>query len=120
MKTCPNCKTQCEPGTERCPHCGAALEGPVATGGPALVAGSGRLTEAYSAPTQIALLSAQATLQGEGIPCVADTETMPWYDGLGQVMAGRFGRLLVREEDEDRARQIIEDLQRGGFLPVDT
>lgn len=73
----------------------------------------------YDAPHEIALRTAQSTLEAEGIEVAVHLENVPWLDGIVGLLTGRFGQVAVAEPDADRAREIVVDLKSAGYLPAE-
>ena len=63
----------------------------------------------WVADTMVEAQIAEAALQKSGIPCIMDGfTTLDPYDGMWAAQRG-WGRIIVREGDVRRARQLIEE-----------
>jgi hypothetical protein len=111
---CPTCGAEYRGGFTHCPDCNVALiselpEPPVARSGP----GANIVTVHKAANPQIAELI-KGLLASEGIPCsLAVGGVLEAYP----VTVGPLAEvgIAVREEDRDRAKEIIAAAERGEF-----
>jgi hypothetical protein len=111
---CPRCRTEHEPGVSRCPDCGLDLaEGaaPSESDAPEWV----DLVTVLETGDPSLLLVTKSLLDVEGVPSFV--EGVGVYEGLG---AGRVagadlpmgpGRLRVRPQDVEAARELLASLQ---------
>ena len=104
---CPKCKSEYRDGFYKCADCGADL---VAEQPPELLEEVSYvdLVEVYSTYQQGDIAFVKSVLDGEGITY--------FFEGESPILIGRAGayaRLLVKAEEVQRAREILQDL---GFL----
>jgi hypothetical protein len=69
------------------------------------------LKSVYKANDEFEAISLRELLFKEGIEAVIQSRQVPMYDGVMTVAVGYWGDLLVREEDFEKAKELIE-----GFL----
>ena len=70
------------------------------------------MIKVFEAPDELAAITLREMLEEEGIPVFVQSYQVPWYDGIMRVAKGFWGRLLVRDEDAERAKEIVEDFVR--------
>ncbi len=111
---CPRCSTEYEPDVTRCPVCDIALTDDAAPPGPGEPEWVELVTVLETGDPSL-LLVTKSLLDVEGVPSFV--EGVGVYEGLG---AGRIagadmpmgpGRLRVRAEDADTARELLANLQ---------
>jgi len=66
----------------------------------------------YEAPDEFTAITLREMLEEEGIPVLVESYQVPWFDGVMKMVKGFWGRLLVREEDEEAAREVVSDFVR--------
>jgi hypothetical protein len=96
---------------EFCPDCGVKVSPP-----PPAVAGDDRELRTkvvYLAPDELTAITLQKVLEAEEVEAWVQSIQVPYYDGLIGMMEGYWGRLLVLEDQEAKARRIIEDYLRN-------
>lgn len=101
---CPKCKSEYREGFYKCTDCGTAL---VAEEPPELMEEVSyvNLVEVYSTYQQGDIAFIKSVLDGEGITYIFEGES-PILIGW----AGAYARLLVKAEDVQRAREILQEL----------
>jgi hypothetical protein len=104
---CPKCKSEYREGFYKCTDCGVDL---VDGQPPELVKEVSYvdLVEVFSKYNQGDIAFIKSVLEGEGITY--------FFQGEGSIMliaAGAYARLMVKAEDAQRAREILQEL---GFL----
>ena len=62
---------------------------------------------------ELTAITLQKVLEAEGVEAWIQSIQVPYYDGLIGMVEGYWGRLLVLEDQEARARQVIEDYLRN-------
>ncbi len=112
---CPGCDTEYEPGIERCPACGAELVEATAPEAAAETSEWVDLVTVLKTADASLLLVAKSLLDAEGVPCFAEGEGVQESLGAGRIAASDIplgpGRLRVRPEDAERARELLASLQ---------
>jgi hypothetical protein len=108
MPFCPECKTEYRPGFKTCSDCGARLV-------PGLSPEQENrdleqeLVPVFDPPDHLICHSLAALLEDNGIHCVIKSEQIPMYDGVTGMLRNRWGRLLVLENDRERAERLINE-----------
>jgi hypothetical protein len=111
---CPRCKTEFQAGVARCPDCDVELvEG---SSPPARVEAEWvRLVTVLETGDPSLLLVAKSLLDAERIPCFGEGEGIPEGLAAGRVAGADIpmgpGKLRVRPEDADLARELLAHLQ---------
>jgi hypothetical protein len=121
---CPSCKSEYEPDVKECSECGVAL---VAVLTETFGADPNiKLVEVWRAQGEIDAQMARSILEASGVESMLQGESLRLthgftVDGLAEV------RILVRGEDEARAREILKSSEQvkqcehcGKANPVDT
>ena len=106
MVKCPRCDLEFVDSISVCPACKVAV-----------VPAEPEFVVVYEPPNEIALGTARSILEGEGIEVAVQLENVPWLDGIFGMIAGRYARVLVAEQDEANAKEIIGALVEAGYLP---
>jgi hypothetical protein len=75
-------------------------------------------TSVLLARTMVEAQIAEAALEEAHIACIVENFTSDPYDGLWVLQRG-YGRVLVRREDEERARKVIAEALASAPLPGD-
>jgi hypothetical protein len=75
-------------------------------------------TSVLLARTMVEAQIAEAALQEAGVRCIVENFTSDPYDGMWVLQRG-YGRILVQQEDADRARGIIAEALASVPLPED-
>jgi len=104
---CPKCKSEYREGFYKCADCGVGLvygQPPEAEDDIRYV----EMVEVFSTYNQGDIAFIKSVLDGEGIHYFFSGE-----NALMMVAAGAYARLLVKADEADRAREILQDL---GFL----
>ncbi len=109
--SCPNCGMTSIEG-EFCPDCGVKVS-PVPEDGRPDQDRELRTRVVYLAPDELTAVTLQKLLEAEGVDCHVQSIQVPYYDGLIGMVEGYWGRLLVLEDEEPRARRIIEEYLRN-------
>lgn len=113
---CPGCDVEYEPGIERCPVCGAELVEAAPAAPPDEAEWVDLVTVLKTADASL-LLVAKSLLDAEGVPSFAEGEGVQESLGAGRIAASDLplgpGRLRVRPEDVERARELLASLQPG-------
>lgn len=114
---CPGCDIEYEPGITHCPACGAELmDTPSPAGaGPRDEEEWVDLVSVLKTADASLLLVAKSLLDAQGVPCFAEGEGVQESLGAGRIAASDLplgpGRLRVRPEDAERARELLSSLQ---------
>jgi len=104
---CPRCKSEYREDFLKCADCGVDLVGALSPE-PADYFGNEEFVEVFSTYQQGDIAFIKSVLDGEGITY--------FFQGESSVMliaAGAYARLLVKAEEVQRAREILQEL---GFL----
>jgi len=108
MPFCPKCRAEYLEGVMRCEDCGVSLEKnlPEEVEDP-----DAKLVTVFRAPNEIEAQMIRTLLEGNRIKCCLSGESLRhthgiMVDGLAEV------RILVRDDDEKRAMEIIEGYRR--------
>jgi hypothetical protein len=75
-------------------------------------------TSVLLARTMVEAQIAEAALEEAHIACIVENFTSDPYDGLWVLQRG-YGRILVRLEDEKRARKVVAGALASAPLPED-
>ena len=67
----------------------------------------------YKAPDELAAITLQKVLESEGIPSWIQSVQVPWYDGIMKMVEGYWGKVVVFEDQEEAAREVIEDFMKS-------
>ena len=102
---CPKCKSEYRDGFYKCADCGVDL---VAQIPPEPEVGYVDLVEVYSTYQQSDIAFIKSVFDGEGITYYFEGES-----SIMLVAAGAYARLLVKAEEVQRAKEILQDL---GFI----
>lgn len=122
MPYCPTCEDEFRPGFTRCPDCEVALvdELPVIPEPDDDVTGEDFVVEVHRGVSDIRFQLVRSLLEGSGVPVHVQFIGMGrWTElgGLGAITGMpselNAARLLVREEDSDRARALLEAAETG-------
>ncbi len=110
-RTCPNCGMAVVEG-EFCPDCGVKVSPPPSP------AESGedrelRMKVVYLAPDELTAITLEKVLEAEDVESWIQSIQVPYYDGLIGMVEGYWGRVLVLEDQETKARRIIEEYLRN-------
>lgn len=105
MNYCPRCQRYFIPGIKSCPDCEADLEIEPDR--------EDELVPVFEPTDQMAAMAAVALLEEHGIQAVAKSEQIAMYDGLAMMMRPKWGKVLVLGNDEQRAREILDDFLEG-------
>jgi len=120
MLHCPSCRYEYEDGTTQCSDCGEVLLPGPGPAEPDESAGEaevdGALAVAASPTDEAEAVMLRDLLRANEVPAVVSSIQMPWYDGLASLSMteGVWGHVLVREEDAQRARHLLENYAQGG------
>lgn len=102
---CPKCKSEYREGFLKCANCGAYLVGALPPE-PAHDSDDEEFVEVFSTYQQGDIAFIKSVLDGEGITY--------FFQGESSVMliaAGAYARLLVKADEADRAREILQELE---------
>ena len=104
---CPQCKSEYEKGFYKCADCGVDLVGALPK---ELVAdfGDDEFVEVFSTYQQGDIAFIKSVLDGEGITYFFQGES-----SVLLIAAGAYARLLVKADEAQRVREILQEL---GFL----
>ena len=106
QEACPNCGMGFH-DREFCLECGVKISIP-----PEIVhAGPDRELKTlavYKAPDELAAITLQKVLESEGIQAWIQSAQIPWYDGIMKMVEGYWGKVVVFEDQEAKARDTIE------------
>jgi hypothetical protein len=108
MPFCPKCGSEYREGADTCSVCQVPLVDELEP----QTAGDVELVEVYRAPDEVTAIALSGRLESAGIPAaVQSLESFgyEWTD-LGR---GYWGKILVRKQDAEKARRIIEDAIAG-------
>lgn len=72
-----------------------------------------KLVSVYNAPDEFMAKTIESLLETNGIRSITKSYQIPLYDSIGTLMKGKWGEILVREEDCTIAKELIK-----GFLKV--
>ncbi len=114
---CPRCRTEYRPGYENCADCQAQLVEELAGEEPGPAQLQARMVSVFEAPDQMSALAVSALLGDRQIEAVVRSEQIPMYDGVAMMLFPRWGRVLVLEDREKEARELIEGFLAGPALP---
>ena len=112
MNICPHCGTG-SPDPEFCLDCGVKIthcHHPEEDASPDRAL---RGRPVYRAPDELAAETVSKVLESEGIPSWVQSEHGSGYEGILQAVEGAWGTVMVYEDQEARARQVIEEYFKG-------
>jgi hypothetical protein len=104
---CPKCKSEYEKGFYKCADCGVDLVGALPPE-PAGDFGDEEFVEVFSTYQQGEIAFIKSVLDGEGITYFFQGES-----SIMLIAAGAYARLMVKADEAQRAREILQEL---GFL----
>jgi len=104
---CPKCKTEYREGFYTCADCGTDLVDQLPQEAPHL-SGSDEFVEVFSTYHQDDISFLKSVLEGEDITYFFQGE-----NSIMLIAAGAYARLMVKADDVQRAKEILQDL---GFL----
>jgi len=107
MPYCPTCGYEHLPTVKECPECGVALVDEPPKEAPQPPAITEPLVVVYEAPDELMSVMVRDLLEDAGIPVVAQSGLVPWYDDIRFTASGFHSRLLVFESRADEARRYI-------------
>ncbi|MGB5216756.1 MAG: DUF2007 domain-containing protein [Smithella sp.] len=107
---CPKCKTEYREGFYKCTDCGTDLADQLPQEVPDNVSNN-EFIEIFSTYYQDDISFLKSILDGENIAYFFQGE-----NSIMLIAAGAYARLLVKSEDAERAKEILQDL---GFLERD-
>jgi hypothetical protein len=107
MMFCPKCKTEYREGFYKCASCGSDLVDGLPQEVPDNVSNV-EFVEVFSTYHQDDISFLKSILDGEDITYFFQGE-----NSIMLIAAGAYARLLVKSEDAERAKEILQDL---GFL----
>ena len=73
-----------------------------------------RLEVVYKAPDEFMANTVKSLLDNEGIDAVIRSHQIAMYDSIAMMMKPEWGQVLVRSEDLEEAKALVE-----GFLSVE-
>lgn len=68
-----------------------------------------RTKAVYKAPDELSAITLHKVLESEGIRAWIQSIQIPWYDGIMKMVEGYWGKVVVFEDQEAEAREVIED-----------
>ena len=106
-ETCPNCGMGFT-DREFCLECGVKITLPpeMVDSHPDRELGTRAV---YKAPDELSAITLQKVLESEGIQAWIQSTQIPWYDGIMKMVEGYWGKVIVFEDQEIKARDTIED-----------
>ena len=63
----------------------------------------------YEAPDEFMAITIRSLLENEGIKVLVKSYQISMFDGIAQAMKSIWGKLLVSDEDYERASSIVDD-----------
>jgi hypothetical protein len=114
---CPRCRSEYRPGFKTCSDCQAELVDELAGAGPGPGEPDSRMVAVFEAPDQISALAVSALLNDHQIDSVVRSDQIPMYDGVAMMLFPRWGRVLVLEDREAQARELVGQFLAGTVLP---
>ena len=67
------------------------------------------LVEVYVAPDELMATMIRDMLEEEGIDAVIRSDQIVWYDGIAKLSRGYWGKVFVRGEDEETAKELVTE-----------
>ena len=104
--TCPNCGTGTT-GADFCPDCGLKV-GAGETCAPVAENRQLRTRVVYKSPDELSALTLQRVLEAEGLECWVRSAQRSGVDTMNAWVEGYWGEILVFEDQEEAARNVIE------------
>jgi hypothetical protein len=71
------------------------------------------LISVYRAPDELSGVTIRSLLEDKGIKAVLKSSQIPWYDNIMISALGYWGEVLVRNEDKQKAENIIKDFLKA-------
>ena len=105
--TCPNCGTGTT-GAEFCPDCGIKIVAGAACTAAGAVDRALRPRVVYKSPDELTALTLQKVLEAEGIESWVRSAQRSGFDAMTHWVEGYWGEILVFEDQEEAARNVIE------------
>jgi hypothetical protein len=70
------------------------------------------LVEVYVAPDELMATMVKDMLQDEGIDAVIRSDQIVWYDGIAKLSRGYWGKVFVRSDDAETAKELVTEFLR--------
>jgi len=67
------------------------------------------LISIYKVPDEVTGVTLKSLLEEQGIKAILRSSQIPWLDNIMTKALGYWGEILVKEEDRDKAKNIIKD-----------
>jgi glutathione synthase/RimK-type ligase-like ATP-grasp enzyme len=72
------------------------------------------LVEVFVAPDELMATMVKDMLESEGIDAAIRCDQIVWYDSIAKASRGYWGKVFVRSEDEDRAKELVAEFLKLG------
>jgi len=72
------------------------------------------LVEVYVAPDELMATMVKDMLESEGIDAAIRCDQIIWYDSIAKASRGYWGKVFVRNEDRERAKELVEEFLKVG------
>jgi hypothetical protein len=73
-----------------------------------------RLVEIFVAPNELMATMVKDMLESEGIDAAIRSDQIVWYDSIAKAGRGYWGKVFVRSEDEERAKELVAEFLKAG------
>src|SRR5512136_2443790 len=72
------------------------------------------LVEVYVAPDELMATMVRDMLEEEGIDAIIRSDQIIWYNSIAKASRGYWGKVFVRGEDKERARELVAEFLKAG------
>lgn len=73
-----------------------------------------KLVEVFVAPDELMATMVKDMLESERIDATVRSDQIVWYDSIAKAGRGYWGKVFVRSEDEERAKELVEEFLKAG------
>jgi hypothetical protein len=116
---CPDCRAEYREGFKNCSDCGSDLSAALPPEADNREEVNSDMLAVYDAPDQMSALTLSSFLNDNNIRTVIKSEQIPMYDGVAMMLFPRWGRVMVLENQYEKARALIDEYLSGETLAED-
>ncbi len=113
---CPRCRSEYREGFKRCSDCESDLVETLPSETDNREDINSDMLSVYDAPDQMSALALSSLLNDSGISAIVKSEQIPMYDGVAMMLFSRWGRVMVLENQYEKAKTLIDEYLAGESL----